>query len=590
MSITGVEYPIKNIFSDEFEHHIPVYQRPYAWQEEHAETLFDNLFDFYDATSATDDYFLGSIVLVKNSKTDDYAEITDGQQRLITLTILLASISAYLRGQNQEYCYKFIWRGYNPSKTPPTPEPRLFIREKDQNFFEDNIQKKFQNDAKLTELKNFVNNINVIESESCANIRANCKVFLNKIEENFPDGTGGVDENKLLGFLNFILEHCYLVVVIASAKDTAFRVFSVLNTTGLDLTPSDIIKSDVIGRIETSQQDAYAKKWEDLEIDATRQGFNDVFTHLRMVYVKKKAQSSLLDEFEKLVMPKVLDEFKKLVPSNMRLSEYFIDNILTPYTNKYVEIKNADFPNINASAKVDEINFLLMWLNKIDNFDWIAPTLKFFVDRHNDVDYILWFTKKMERLAAFMHITAVTVNKRIERYAKIISEMENNPAHNLNDPLKEIELTDAEKLEFYNALNGEIYTLTARRRNYIILRLDSFVAAGATPNYSPRTLSIEHVLPQTVNVNSQWANWWNNKERIFWTHRIANLVPLTRRKNSAAQNFDFDTKKTTYFTGQNGTISYPLTSQVVHESTWTPAVVSARQKNLLDIFKKNWEL
>ena len=39
MSITGVEYQVKKIFSDEFEHHIPVYQRPYAWQEEHAETL-----------------------------------------------------------------------------------------------------------------------------------------------------------------------------------------------------------------------------------------------------------------------------------------------------------------------------------------------------------------------------------------------------------------------------------------------------------------------------------------------------------------------------------------------------------------------
>lgn len=207
-AITGEELPIKNIFDDKFEYHIPVYQRPYAWQEENAETLFDNLFDFYSETAATDDYFLGSIVLVKKTKTDDYAEITDGQQRLITLTILLASISAYLRGFNQEYCYKFIWRSYNPSKNPPDPAPRLFIRPKDQNFFEDNIQKKFTNDAKLTALKNFVNDVNVIESESCANIRANCRVFLNKIEENFPDGNGGVDENRLLGFLNFIQKIC----------------------------------------------------------------------------------------------------------------------------------------------------------------------------------------------------------------------------------------------------------------------------------------------------------------------------------------------------------------------------------------------
>ena len=373
--IEGKELPIKKIFSDEFEYHIPVYQRPYAWQEGNAETLFDNLFDFYSQT-ANNDYFLGSIVLIKKNPNDDYADVTDGQQRLITLTILLASISAYLRGENQKYCYNFIWRGFNPSKNPTNPEPRLFIRPKDKIFFKDNIQQKFKDDAKLTELKNFVSNFNVIENESRANIRANCRVFLNKIEENFPDGAGGVDENKLLGFLNFISEHCYIVTVITDANDTAFRVFNVLNTTGLDLNPADIIKSDIIGSIETSKQDDYANKWEELEIKATRQGFNDVFTHLRMVYVKKKAQGSVIDEFEKFVMPKM--------PS----AEYFIDKVLTPYSEYYAEIKNKSYPNTNNSAKVDEINFLLMWLNKIDNFDWIAPTLKFFVDRHNDVDYI----------------------------------------------------------------------------------------------------------------------------------------------------------------------------------------------------------
>jgi len=189
-----------------------------------------------------------------------------------------------------------------------------------------------------------------------------------------------------------------------------------------------------------------------------------------------------------------------------------------------------------------------------------------------------------------MYITGYNVNKRIDRYAKIISEMENNPSHNLNAPLKEIELTDADKTEFMSALNGEIFPLLARRRNYIILRLDSFVAAGNTPDYNPRTLSIEHVLPQTIEAGSQWEAWWPNaKDRTLWQHRIANLVPLTRRKNSAAQNFDFDKKKTAYFK-VGGTITYALTVQVLNETTWTPAVVSARQKYLLDVFKTNWEL
>ena len=38
--------------------------------------------------------------------------------------------------------------------------------------------------------------------------------------------------------------------------------------------------------------------------------------------------------------------------------------------------------------------------------------------------------------------------------------------------------------------------------------------------------------------------------RNKWVHKIANLVPLTRPKNSAAQNYDFDQKKKIYFTGK----------------------------------------
>ena len=45
--ITGKEYALKDIFSQQFDYHIPPYQRPYAWTEEECETLFDDLYDFF---------------------------------------------------------------------------------------------------------------------------------------------------------------------------------------------------------------------------------------------------------------------------------------------------------------------------------------------------------------------------------------------------------------------------------------------------------------------------------------------------------------------------------------------------------------
>ena len=213
-------------------------------------------------------------------------------------------------------------------------------------------------------------------------------------------------------------------------------------------------------------------------------------------------------------------------------------------------------------------------------------------DHKNESSYILWFFAKLERLTSYLFITAKDVNKRIERYGRILEEMEQNPDHSISDPLSSVELTNEEKKEFVSVLDGEIYKLTAVRRNYVILRLNDFVGDGATGfDFEPSILTIEHVLPQTVDPGSEWAvKWPDISIRAEWLNRIANLLPLTRKKNSEAQNYDFDKKKEVYFKGKNGTSTYPLTTQVLGTSEWTVDVVKERQEKLLSAFSDKWNL
>ncbi len=75
-----------------------------------------------------------------------------------------------------------------------------------------------------------------------------------------------------------------------------------------------------------------------------------------------------------------------------------------------------------------------------------------------------------------------------------------------------------------------------------------------------------------------------------WLHRLANLVPLNQRRNSQAQNHDFERKKKAYFGGKQGVSSYVLTTQVLNTSAWTPAVVEKRQKDLIDVLASAWSL
>ena len=71
---------------------------------------------------------------------------------------------------------------------------------------------------------------------------------------------------------------------------------------------------------------------------------------------------------------------------------------------------------------------------------------------------------------------------------------------------------------------------------------------------------------------------------------LANLVPLTQKRNSQAQNYDFDKKKSAYFGGKHGVSSYVLTTQVLNASNWTPAVVEQRQSDLIDVLAARWDL
>lgn len=557
--ITGKEYPLSKIFSADFEYHIPGYQRPYAWTEEETGILFDDLYEFFQ-TEAVDNYFLGSIVLIKDEN-KPYADVIDGQQRLTTLSILFSVMAnSFHTEAYRNNCKKYLQEEGNILEGIAA-QPRIFLRDWDQDFFSKYIQD-IQLDA-LVQIDPVT-----LDTEAKRHIQKNCTVLREKFSEVFND------ENDLLKFTQFILTRCFLVVVSTPNQESAFRVFSVMNSRGLDLLPTDIIKSMTIGKLPKDEEQKYTEKWEELENLTGRDGFNEVFTHTRTIFAKKRPKKNLLDEFKEYVI-------KQTSPKSL------VDEYLIPYTEAYVCLKNCDF---SSTQNAEEINELLLWLNKTNNHDWMPPAIKFLTDHKNDSVYILWFIRKLERLASYLLVTAKDVNQRMERYKWILVEMESRPDNNLTAPLENIELTDWEKQQFIDALNGEIYSMTAKRRNYIIQRLDSFLSDGGA-TYNTKLFTIEHVLPQHPSADSEWMKLWpDTQTQRFWLNKVANLVPLTRQRNSAAQNYDFNTKKIKYFQSKNGTSSYTLTTQVINIAAWTPEVVEARQKDLEEIFISKWDL
>lgn len=559
--IKGYEHPLLKIFSSDFEYHIPAYQRPYAWTEEEAGTLFDDLYSFYQTESEDENYFLGSIVLIKDNM-NRKSDVIDGQQRLTTLTILFATLAHSLKDSEAKSSCMEILQEKGNKLAGIASQPRIFLRDRDQLFFNKYIQ-----NVEIEQL--IATDIETLDTESKKHIKRNCEVLLDKIGEVFQS-----DEDSIIKFCRFLLNRCYLVVVSTPSQDSAFRVFSVMNSRGLDLLPTDIIKSETIGNLPKDLQNQYTTKWENLENEAGRDGFNEIFTHTRTIFAMEKAKKNLLEEFHAYVIPETT-------------SQSLVDSYLEPFTEAYLKLKNSSYV---STQNAEDINEILGWLNKNGNYDWMPSAILFFTQHMNDSEYIMWFVKKLDRLASYLQITAQDVTRRMARYKHVLAELKDKPNSSIDDPIKNIELTEWEKKLFLEVLNGDIYTMPSTRRNYIIQRLDSFVSDGGA-KYKSNLFTIEHVLPQTPSEESGWLDIWpDSSERMRWLNKIANLVPLTRQRNSAAQNYDFNTKKIKYFQTKGGTSSYQLTTQVLNIDEWTPEVVIERQKHLLDVFADKWDL
>ncbi|MGR6646321.1 DUF262 domain-containing protein, partial [Avibacterium paragallinarum] len=163
-AINAKTFSLSKVFSSDFQYVIPNYQRPYSWEKEHIKQLFDDLYEFYQR-STEEDYFLGSIVVIKQDKIPK-SDVVDGQQRLTSLTILFAALASYLKGNHKESIKNYIQQAENPAEDIPA-QPRLTLRELDNDFFNKYIQNleleqlqklNAEHDCKTDAQKNILNN------------------------------------------------------------------------------------------------------------------------------------------------------------------------------------------------------------------------------------------------------------------------------------------------------------------------------------------------------------------------------------------------------------------------------------------------
>jgi hypothetical protein len=554
--IEAHERVIGRIFSDDYAFGIPPYQRPYAWEIEQAGDLLTDVLDAMDNTTASGGvYFLGSIVLIK-SPGSPLAKVVDGQQRLTTLTILLS----VLRDLTTDLELKFERRAYIHQKASAdkgtADRYRLLLRERDQAFFLKHIQT-LGATAALPALEKL--------EGSQQRIAENARLFYAQLSV--------MDENRRNRLVAFLIQHCYLVVVAVPTADAARRIFTVLNARGLDLTATDILKADLLDRAGAAQEADLAKRWESVELELGRDNFVELFGHVRMIFERDKPRSALESAF------------KAIVPPFAGTPEAFIADVLEPVADAYSLL--GDPKEIRARFGTEAAKAVRSLL-RIDSKDWMAPALlRLWACQAGDAKAVAQFLIDLERVAYSLFVARVDVNGRIARFAAVMDEFQPRPGRAVTS--EGLALTPDEQTEFVEALNGPLYR-KSRVCRPVLQRLDEALSSGGA-EYDDLIVSIEHVLPQTVDEDSEWAILFPDQaDREQWTHRLANLVLLTRRINTRASNWPFARKKTEYFNGKDGMSPFPLTQGVQQSATWEAEVLLERQEVLLSRLCEVWRL
>ncbi len=553
-SITAEKLVVKDIFCDDYLFTIPNYQRPYSWEEEHCTQLLDDLHSFAFKGEDFNDlppYFLGSAVIIKRPNVRN-AQIVDGQQRLTTLTILLSCLQYVIEEkENKDTISDFIYQKGNKLKGTSATF-RLKTRVRDQEFFNKIIQDE----------KGIPNYFEKPEEISCANdaqaqMLSNAKALL----EEFTKKKYSQEDMEHLA--TYIIQKCVIVVVASTDEEMAFRIFNVLNDRGKDLTIADILKSEILEKISEKEQDTYTEKWENCETKLGIDNFKDFFSHLRAIYAKKKAEKSVLAEIREYVKPS--DKPRD-----------FIDNILIPFTNAYLNILKLDF---QSTQFADVINSQFSNLKRVAHTDWI-PSAIYFLAKHPSAPVkVKDFLIQLEKVTLGMEGMKTSLNERLERYAKINSKIET-------------------KADLY--LIGSEFMLNTEDREYIIStlstpdlygkRLVKPVLAKIEEQINDGSiainfglLSIEHILPQTPT-DSYWTSRFTMDDKLKLTNSLGNLSLISVRKNAQAKNYEFTTKVSVYFKADGRASNLAMVNNLLNYPEWTASNIRKRTIELLNHF------
>lgn len=528
---------MKDLLNQDFFFRVPEYQRPYSWDKEHFTDLIQDLIE----AKKDQEYFLGTIVLHKKDNVND---IVDGQQRLTTIMILLACLRDLI--DSDDYKLQLQEKIIQKENVVDGIPQKVRIEVKDREIF---------NELIIAE-----NGTNVAkDGEELAEPQwryvTAIKIFKEKL--------AAFSQKDLEAFTQFLSQKCIMVYLSTNTFEDAFRLFIIVNDRGKQLRRIDILKAANISPTvikSDAVRNSLSQKWEDWEKTLGGETFEQVIFLLRLMLIGEKSQNDLLIEFEERI-------FK---PGKIQKGEKFIDTVCD-FASMYNDIfEDLTFFDAHPN-KIRIVGLLYIMNNEFRSNEWKAVLLHYLKKfKQQNIEVLL---NKLEMKYLEGWINGASTDIRIVAAGNIIKAI---TAAKKSEDVFASDSIKVDKDYMISSLKEEVYQ--KQYCKYLLLRLE-LLASENDVEKRIKAKSIEHVLPQTPKEKSQWLIDFSEDERKKWTNRIANLVLLSKSKNSSASNFEFEEKKSRYL--KDRVSDYPRSIEILTVEKWTPEELETRQHNLL---------
>jgi hypothetical protein len=576
------QYPVHALLSHEgnLTYQIPPYQREYSWQKAQWEELFQDLIE------AEGPHFLGTIITL-NMETDDTVrrtalEVIDGQQRMTTLTLLLAAVYSVLKEHYEDLD--------DDTKTDVTVLGRqLVLRDNSEPRVTPQIQGHNLDDYR-TVLSDAGLNVAFVRRPYYPLRRvAKCFGYFRSSIGKLAD-SDGIDPVKAALRVREAVEQAILVKIEVASQADAFVLFESLNNRGMPLTPVDLIKNHLLAESERKGV---------MSIDYAFQLWNEMLTNLGDNYATQERFLRHYYNAFRTELPEISNAPVATRTNLIRIYEELLGVSVKARTEALVAasriygritcVTETDSPtDLDASfrqlmrAQGAPSYVLLMWLlNKRDDLKLsddhvvhVADQLTSFFVRRNLTGYPQ--TYALPKL--FMTIIEKITGHAGAEIVGIVKE--------------ELRIVSSSDDEFRKRLEGPIYEENSDVARFILTALSEDRMTKETladlwaQEKGHYVWTIEHILPQGANLPEAWKQMLGGAEAAAAAqevdvHRLGNLTITAY--NSTLGNKSFAEKRDRTDT-KGRSIGYrnglALNAALAAKKAWTVADIEERTAEL----------